>query len=152
MQLPRRKFHPGKPFTFPSAERISMGSRDPAAEWWQLPAGGTGTPVLDWKGRERPRGEESHCSPADFTIRVWASTDVERGFPTAHPKTAAARPPHHASPLPPEASPIRKAETPQLLPLDGCKAAPHRPGPKSQGLLCPYANTHATDRAPPETQ
>lgn len=29
---------------------------------------------------------------------------------------------------------------------------PHRPNPESQGLLCPYANTQATHRAPPETK
>lgn len=72
---------------------------------------------------------------------------MERGFPV-HTKRAAALLPHHASPLPPEASSIHKAKTPQLLPLDRCKkqhSLPHKPGPESQGLLCPYAFMQLTE-------
>lgn len=66
MQLPRRKFHPGKPFTFLSGERIS---RDPAAEWgpaacrryWDYSVG------LDREGETSRRGE---TLLPDFTIRV----------------------------------------------------------------------------------
>lgn len=64
MHLPCRKFHSGKPFTFPSMDQIGTGSRDAAAEWWQLPAG---TPALSWSGR--PQGVGTPCLQPDFTIR-----------------------------------------------------------------------------------
>lgn len=54
--------------------------------------------LLGLERGERPRGDRSSCSPPGFTTGVWACTDAERGFPTAHPESAAAPPPHHAAP------------------------------------------------------
>lgn len=146
MQLPRRKFHPGKPFTFFSTERIST---DPAAEWWQLPAGSTGTTVLGWKGRERSQGEGSHCSPSDFTIRVWAIAPIWREVSQYTPRQWLLYLLTMLHLYPQKPPPYVKLKLPSFCHSTGAKkqhSLPHGPSPKSQGLLCPYALTELLQR------
>lgn len=68
----------------------SDGHRQQRCCCWQV--------LLGLERGERPRGDRSSCSPPGFTTRVWTCTNPERGFPIAHPESAAAPPPHHAAP------------------------------------------------------